>query len=291
MTAGSEIATVEQLDFKAAMGVLSDNGGSFTANAWIPPATVLEFDVWALQINFIQLMLQNNDWWAGDILLYGEEHFGDQWSQYALEDPRYDESMATLMFVARKFPPGKRSSVSWNHHYMLIQRDVPEEEWEYWLERAEEGKMSARAMIEAWKEEIEVTGQQSDLPVGERASETEPGEAEFSYGQETIRSKVVNLYVAYATLYSDADTRRKLKRHRQQVPELWEQIDELLEVVADDATIVLDSQASGLSQMMDELLGREVAEDADDHADDDEVPGEPEDDPEPGEDDLDDVPF
>ncbi|WP_394816232.1 LmbU family transcriptional regulator [Streptomyces mooreae] len=75
-------------------------------------------------------------WWLGDWLIYGRTMYPDRY-QRAIEETHLDyQTLRNYAWVARRFaPPRRRPALSFQHHAELA--SLPENEQEYWLDRAE----------------------------------------------------------------------------------------------------------------------------------------------------------
>lgn len=84
----------------------------------------------------------------GDWLLYGENHYGDEiWNYLDTGDYEY-ETVQNFKYVARNVPQSLRNdALSYQHHVAVAPLESREKQKE-WLEKAEKGNMSARAMGE-----------------------------------------------------------------------------------------------------------------------------------------------
>lgn len=80
-------------------------------------------------------------WWVGDWLLYGEQAFGELYSQF-LEDSGYTESaLKTYRWVSSRYSiDDRRPDLSWSHHRLVAV--FPTEERAEWLKMAVDNSLS-----------------------------------------------------------------------------------------------------------------------------------------------------
>lgn len=91
-------------------GLLREDGYS------LPPG--LAFGRWCGIMTTLQTMQRRVNWWAGDALLYGEDHYGED-AYAAIQEitGRGDESLKQAAWVAGRFPPSTRvTALEWSHH-------------------------------------------------------------------------------------------------------------------------------------------------------------------------------
>jgi hypothetical protein len=84
-------------------------------------------------------------WWIGDWVRYGSARYGDRYAA-ASRVTGYDvQSLMNMSYVASRFDPGRRRrDLSFSHHAELA--GLPPEDQELWLDRAEAGGLSVRAL-------------------------------------------------------------------------------------------------------------------------------------------------
>lgn len=104
----------------------------------LPPA--LPFERWQQIGVTLQQMHRSINWWIGDWLAYGEDHYGEDAYQAVQEiTGRGDESLGQTVWIARTYPPHLRiDGVSWTHHRTVADLD-PVERSELLLTAAREG--------------------------------------------------------------------------------------------------------------------------------------------------------
>ena len=98
------------------------------------------FKQWEEVGKFIKRSHEAVQFWRGDWLNYGEDHFED-WSQYFDEEEIASETLRKEKWVSKKIPVGRRrTTLSWSHHAEVA--DLEPEEQEEMFNVAEENKLS-----------------------------------------------------------------------------------------------------------------------------------------------------
>lgn len=119
----------------------------------LPPA--LPFERWCNIVSTLQTMQRSVSWWAGDALLYGEQHYGEDAYQ-AVQDAtgRGDDSLRQAAWVASKYPPATRvATLSWSHH--RVAAELEPETRSALLREAAAANLSTRELIARVKAEQE----------------------------------------------------------------------------------------------------------------------------------------
>ncbi|MGE7388927.1 LmbU family transcriptional regulator [Streptomyces sp. NPDC004126] len=93
-------------------------------------------------------------WWLGDWLIYGQSAYPDRYRR-AVEETDLDyQTLRNYAWVARRFAPARRRpALSFQHHAELA--SLPEQEQNYWMDRAERLNWSRnflRARVKAARE-------------------------------------------------------------------------------------------------------------------------------------------
>ncbi|MFE7312950.1 LmbU family transcriptional regulator [Streptomyces sp. NPDC057555] len=96
----------------------------------------MSLDDWQRIGNQLYVAADSSAWWLGDWLIYGRSAYPDRY-QRAVEETRLDyQTLRNYAWVARRFSPlRRRTGLSFQHHAELA--SLPENEQEYWLDRAE----------------------------------------------------------------------------------------------------------------------------------------------------------
>lgn len=93
--------------------------GALSANGWIAPQKRLDFSEWECEFNKAMVARRSLQFAIGDILNYGEEVYGGDFSQ-VLDEDMSQQRLATYKWVASAFPYRlRRSDLSWTHHKHL----------------------------------------------------------------------------------------------------------------------------------------------------------------------------
>jgi len=104
------------------------------------------FDEWMNMRPTLDAFDEASKWWYGDYFLYGEEHFGEEFSQaFGKRDPR------PYIWVSKAFTPERRKDVSWSHHRIVAK--YSEVEQDDWLDRTIENDWSVAEL----REEINIS--------------------------------------------------------------------------------------------------------------------------------------
>jgi hypothetical protein len=84
-------------------------------------------------------------WWIGDWVRYGSARYGDKY-RAASQVTGYDaQSLMNMSYVSSRFEPSRRRpGLSFSHHAELA--GLAPEDQELWLDRAEAGRLSVRAL-------------------------------------------------------------------------------------------------------------------------------------------------
>jgi hypothetical protein len=84
--------------------------------------------------------------WIGDALCYGEDHFGELYAQAASETGYSSESLRGFQWVSSRIPPGvRRLTLSWSHHQVAAGSEDPKT----WLDTAEANQWSVKDLRHA----------------------------------------------------------------------------------------------------------------------------------------------
>ncbi len=118
--------------------------------AWAP-AGAMTFEQWADAGRQLQRMGRAVNWWLGDWILYGEQHYGEMYDQAIDLTGLEYETLKNVVWVARHVDRSRRrDSLSWSHHYEVAALDAVGQE--QWLDAAERDGMTRnrlRARIQA----------------------------------------------------------------------------------------------------------------------------------------------
>jgi hypothetical protein len=100
---------------------------------------------WVEQGRCLGAIGRGSAWWIGDWVRYGSVRYGDKYAA-ASQLTGYDvQSLMNMSYVASRFDASRRrSGLSFSHHAELA--GLPPEDQELWLDRAEAGGLSVRAL-------------------------------------------------------------------------------------------------------------------------------------------------
>jgi hypothetical protein len=117
---------------------------ALTPTSW---ATGRELAVteWVEQGRCLGAIGRASAWWIGDWIRYGSTRYGDKYGA-ASRITGYDvQSLMNMAYVASRFEAGRRRpGLSFSHHAELA--GLAPEDQELWLDRAEAGALSVRAL-------------------------------------------------------------------------------------------------------------------------------------------------
>jgi hypothetical protein len=100
---------------------------------------------WVEQGRCLGAIGRGSAWWIGDWVRYGSSRYGDKYTA-ASHVTGYDaQSLMNMSYVASRFEPSRRRpGLSFSHHAELA--GLAPEDQELWLDRAEAGNLSVRAL-------------------------------------------------------------------------------------------------------------------------------------------------
>lgn len=142
---GSSIARNELPDAKSRRRV------SLTRTAWLADAE-LSLGEWVDHGRRLGAVGRSVGWWLGDWLRFGNLKFGERYSR-ASRITGYDaQTLMNMAYVAAAFEPQeRRPGLSWSHHAEVAALD--DRERAYWLDVAEERRLSVRCLREELRRE------------------------------------------------------------------------------------------------------------------------------------------
>ncbi len=109
----------------------------------LPPR--LTFDEWMGHGKTLATMTDSIPWWVGDWINFGELKFGEgKYTQgLTLWDYNYN-TLANMAWVASRYPPETRTSLSWTHHRYAASLEL--EERTKLLEKAQQEEWTSRQL-------------------------------------------------------------------------------------------------------------------------------------------------
>jgi hypothetical protein len=109
-----------------------------TATSLTLPAD-LPYDQWRDALAMYAKLGKASQWWIGDALKYGEDHFGEEFAQ-AVSDLGYsEESLRGMLWVASRVAPNvRRPTLPWSAHQVVAALS-PEEQSAFLVTAEREG--------------------------------------------------------------------------------------------------------------------------------------------------------
>jgi uncharacterized phage protein (TIGR02220 family) len=144
--------------------------GTTTPTAYIP-SPGLKIEKWADALVLLGGITKGMSWWIGDVLAYGEDHYGESAYQYTDLLGLKPSTLKNLMWVANSIPRSERlEALDFGHHALVASLDA--EERRHWLAMAVQGEMlpngeRKRWSVEQFKEKLRA------LPAGAATVRTE----------------------------------------------------------------------------------------------------------------------
>lgn len=118
----------------------------------------LSYEDWERSCRLVGRVGRGVQWWVADLVMYGEAHFSDKWSQ-GVEAIGYDpRTLTNIAWVAERIAPGRRrASLSFAHHQQVAGLDDQRKQ-DAWLDRAERKGWTRAELRAAMKEAGDVKG-------------------------------------------------------------------------------------------------------------------------------------
>ncbi|MFC3898198.1 LmbU family transcriptional regulator [Lentzea rhizosphaerae] len=96
----------------------------------------MPFGAWECIGQFVLNAAESVTWWIGDLLVYGQDAFGDRYEQAIARTSLDYQTLRNYAWIAKKFPVSRRrDKLSFGHHSEVAA--LVESEQDVWLERAE----------------------------------------------------------------------------------------------------------------------------------------------------------
>lgn len=100
---------------------------------------------WVEQGRCLGAIGRGSAWWIGDWVRYGSSRYGDKYAAAARVTGYDVQSLMNMSYVAGRFEPSRRRrALSFSHHAELA--GLPPGDQDLWLDRAEAGGLSVRAL-------------------------------------------------------------------------------------------------------------------------------------------------
>jgi hypothetical protein len=118
--------------------------------------------VWVRQGRWLGALGRASGWWIGDWIRYGNARYGERYVPAARVTGYDVHSLRNMAYVAGRFDVGRRRALlSFSHHAELA--CLPPDEQELWLDRAEAGTLSVRALRSQLRETRQRAGSRAAL--------------------------------------------------------------------------------------------------------------------------------
>lgn len=129
----------------------------------LPPR--LTFDDWEELGSGLRGCKESIKWWLGDWMNYGENAYGEKYTQ-ALDSTQYDYTyLMNICYVCRKVPHSLRSEkLSFGHHQVVA--PLHPDDQQHWLDAAVKKKWTRPELAAAVKKEKEEKGEVKEEPPG-----------------------------------------------------------------------------------------------------------------------------
>lgn len=115
----------------------------------------IPIEIWLQLGEYLKLMDKSVHWWLGDLLNYGEQNYGEMYTQVLDESDYAYQTLRDDKWVASKIELSlRKDNLSFSHHVRVA--DLDPEDQKYWLDKAEEENLSVRELrkeINKWKKE------------------------------------------------------------------------------------------------------------------------------------------
>lgn len=106
------------------------------------PAAMMNMDEWLSKVELAKTLERGINWWLGDLLVFGQDKFGEAYAQ-AYEGS--EDHLLTMASVSRRFPPERRwATLSWSHHQIVC--TLTDAQQDYWLARCSEEGLSTHQL-------------------------------------------------------------------------------------------------------------------------------------------------
>jgi hypothetical protein len=129
----------------------------------LPLPADLPYDRWATMGRALGLMDRAGRWWIADWLNYGEQRYGERYSQ-ALEDTGLAyQTLQNIAYVGRRWEGyRRRETLPWSLHAEVA--SLPPEEQDVWLDLAASGHWTRRRLRESLQQARVATVEPAPLP-------------------------------------------------------------------------------------------------------------------------------
>lgn len=117
----------------------------------------LDFDAYCSALRTVQAMEDNAGWWLGDLLLWAEGRFGEEYAQ-AIGELEYEKATAIRsMWICRRYPPIRRrigGHLRFAHYECVTATWITDDLAQELLDQCESNRWSKhlfRQIVQSWK--------------------------------------------------------------------------------------------------------------------------------------------
>ena len=140
----SSATPTDSLDRNPARTLSSRPLTALTPTSWAAGCE-LGVSEWVEQGRCLGAIGRGSAWWIGDWVRYGSSRYGDKYAAAARVTGYDEHSLMNMAYVASRFEPSRRRpGLSFSHHAELA--GLAPDDQELWLDRAEAGGLSVRAL-------------------------------------------------------------------------------------------------------------------------------------------------
>ena len=154
----------------------------------------LSFEDWMAVGAGLKNVEQSIMFWIGDWLVYGEGHYGEQWTQVTDVSQYSPKTISNAMWVAKKVPVARRrEDLSYGHHVEVASLE-PHEQSE-WLKRAKDEELprdKMRALIR------EAKGPQKITPPADPSMPKDPPQRDNALREDARHEDCIRCHAPHA---------------------------------------------------------------------------------------------
>jgi hypothetical protein len=153
----------------------------------------MAFEEWQSRLLSLEKLTTSLPWWIGDLLQYGEGHFGEKYTQALPDLPYKQEYLYQCHYLARLFPKERRhAGLSWSHHVCVMS-----------LSATQQDAMLYQAETEGWtvrdlRAQVKMTKHQ----LREDTGKVDPLDPEVATWFQFLPEQCVKLYSAQGGSWS-----------------------------------------------------------------------------------------
>jgi hypothetical protein len=138
---------IEIESFEALRGLA--DAGAITATG-LQLSEDIPYETAAMLAGYFGRMNRSCSWWIGDLLVYGEGAYGENFAQLAAETGLSEQTLLNRAYVCRQVAPSRRrASLAFSVHAEVA--SLPAKEQTHWLKRAEKDNWTRQILREHMK--------------------------------------------------------------------------------------------------------------------------------------------